>query len=319
MPLKQTAALEDYSEFIGVSNLGFPDEAAATAADAAAAPKPTPPHKPRKPGVRLIKIQKTASSSLGDYIIPQFCGENYSCTSDTHMEWNEATRNGKYPGPVITMLRDPVERALSEFFFLRDTDGRNSMVQPQWDFFRENDTYLNAIQDDNISKALDIFIHGWSKNPSRNRQALYLLGFRGPADEVMAKPPGEVYDWDSDPRMFASKAMAKLEKLTAFGIVDCWASSMRAIAKSLGWDAEKVVASTADRHERNWRTAMVARHKPDYWRLKKWLGKDIPQHTKWSEEVPQRYLDDIKRWSNVDMLLYQEAKARFSKKFHEPC
>jgi len=39
---------------------------------------------------------------------------------------------------------------------------------------------LEAIQDENISKALDIYIHGYPKNPSRNRQTLYVLGFRGP-------------------------------------------------------------------------------------------------------------------------------------------
>lgn len=276
----------------------------------------------KRPGVRFIKIQKTGSTSFGDFVVPQFCGAGSVCHSSAHMDWNQATFNGTYTGPVVTLLRDPVDRLFSEFFFLRDTDGILSSTQAQWDF--RNRTWLRAVQqENNITKALEAFIRGYPKNPSRNRQALYLMGFRDSStwgiDDRQHKQPGEAYAWDEHPGAHARHALDHLEGLTAFGITECWTSSMRAIARALGWDVQAVERATADRHERNWRKAMVDRHKPDYWRLRSWLGKDIPNDSKWTEVLPRQFVAEVTKWSAVDGMIYKVAKKRFTEKFQEPC
>lgn len=267
-----------------------------------------------KPGVQVLKIQKTGTSSLSE-VVRALCPSDHICRSETHMDWIEATKNGTYKGPVVTLLRDPVERALSEFFYLRDGDGVASSKQPQWDF--HNNTWLGRIRDEDLSKALDAFTTGYPKNPSRNRQALYILGFRDKSHPL--REPGAVYDWDMFPAYIVDKAMRKLDNLTAFGITDCWNSSMRAIGRALHWTEAQVRRLAFDRHERNWRKAMVDRRKPDYRLLKKWLGKEIPNDTKWREVIPNKYILAIEAWSHVDIMLYKQAKKRFTEKFGEPC
>lgn len=286
-------------------------------------PRPPPQvdrgyHPDWKHGVQLIKIQKTASSSLGDDILPTFCPLKTVCNTGLHNDWFEATRNGTYDGPVVTMLRNPIERALSEFFYLRDNDGHNSMMQAQWDF--NNNVWLKKIQDADINKAFDAYVHGYPDNPSRNRQALYILGFRkfGHKQEAR-KHAGGMYNWDSGARSYVVKAMEHLENLTAFGIVECWASSMRAIARGLKWDEDAMVDYAESTHQRNWHGQMVSRKKPDFWKLEEITGKEIPANGTWAAVVPRDWVVAVKKWSHVDIMLYEAAKKRFVEKFGLPC
>mmetsp|Transcript_64572 Transcript_64572/g.150167 ORF Transcript_64572/g.150167 Transcript_64572/m.150167 type:complete len:352 (-) Transcript_64572:76-1131(-) len=279
-------------------------------------------------GVHFIRIGKTGSTSFGDKVVREFCDIHEVCLGSTHIDWNQATWNGHYPGPVVTILRDPVERSLSEFFWLRDGDGQTSAKSFQWDF--QNTSWVKAVSVNNLSQALDAYIHGYPKNPSRNRQALYILGFRHMHDNKSNRviAPGEAYDWDVNPRQLAQKAMAKLDNLTAFGITECWVPSMRAIAKRLKWDPDAVVRFASTKHERYWRKAMVdlgkkrneaVMGKSDYKRLVEMIGKDVPNDTPWSQIIPKHYIDQIRKWSNVDMILYKLAKKRFREKFNETC
>jgi len=274
--------------------------------------------------LRMVSIQKTGTTSFGDFVIPYFCRVGEVCgRSIAHHDWDQATANGAYTGPVVTLLRNPVERAMSEFFYLRDTDGLADGRSAHWDF--NNDTWLEAIQDENISKALDVYIHGYPKNPSRNRQTLYVLGFRGRRphgmDDRGHEEPGAAYDWDTNPAVIVRKAVEHLDNMTAFGFTDCWHTSMKAISRAMNWDSAKMNRVSFSRHEKDWRSLLVERKKPDYWRLKRWLGKDvdIDTETKWSKLLPKRYTYAIEMWSRVDMQFWREARHRFTQRFGERC
>mmetsp|Transcript_64573 Transcript_64573/g.150171 ORF Transcript_64573/g.150171 Transcript_64573/m.150171 type:complete len:353 (-) Transcript_64573:76-1134(-) len=280
-------------------------------------------------GVHFIRIGKTGSTSFGDKVVREFCDIHEVCLGSTHIDWNQATWNGHYPGPVVTILRDPVERSLSEFFWLRDADGQLGAKNFQWDF--QNASWLRQVNGKNLTRALGEYIHGYEKNPSRNRQALYILGFRHRRNEQSSHavaPPGEAYDWDAHPQQLVRRAMDKLENLTAFGITECWLPSMRAIARQLKWDPDAVEQFASTKHERYWRKAMVdlgkrrseaVRGKSDYKRLVELVGRDVPNDTPWRDVIPKPYVDAIKKWSHVDMLLYEAAKKRFREKFNETC
>jgi len=272
-------------------------------------------------GVHFIRIQKTGSTTFGDVLMREFCGvPRDDCKGTMHHDWSQATANGGYGGKVVTILRDPVERTISEFYWLRSSDGLISAPMPHWDF--RNLTWLKAVQSEpNSTKALNIYLHQYRKNPSRNRQTLYLLGFRAGATGAKAfdvANPGATYDWDDHPGMLQRNAMAKLENLTAFGIAECWASSMRAMSKALGWNVTAVAQRAAATHERKQYKEGMARpgHEDPLLIIK---DREVLKHALWGKVLPKKLVTEIEKWNNVDVKLYKAAKKRFSEKFGEPC
>jgi len=275
-------------------------------------------HQDKKVGLHYLRIQKTGSTTFGDVIMREFCGKGSDdCRGGMHTDWSQATENGHYAGPVVTLLRDPVERTLSEFFWLRSPDGLICASAPFWDF--RNDTWLRVVQHEpNTTRALEAYLRHYRKNPSRNRQTLYILGFRDGKEGSLGynvKNPGATYNWDDRPGMLLRFAMQKLDNLTAFGITECWASSMRAIARAVGWNVSAVEALAASAHERKFSKDGLA--KRDAFLAKN--TKDALITSPWSKLVPKKYVEEIVKWNNVDMRLYKDAKKRFSEKFGEPC
>jgi len=276
----------------------------------------------RKVGLHFLRIQKTATTTFGDVVMRAFCGSPADdCKGSLHTDWSQASENGTYTGPIVTLLRHPVDRTLSEFYWLRTTDGRIGASLPFWDF--RNSTWLSYVQNEpNTSKAFDAYLHHYRRNPSRNRQVLYLLGFRegreGKNGFILAKNPGATYDWDDHPGGLARQAMERLESLTAFGIVECWNSSMRAISRALGWNASAVQALASSTHERQFsKEGLIGHLRRDA--LLSTTGEDVSSSSKWSKVVPKKVVEAITRWNNADMTLYKAAKKRFSEKFGEEC
>eukprot|EP00928_Gymnodinium_smaydae_P098060 TRINITY_DN9028_c0_g1_i2.p1 TRINITY_DN9028_c0_g1~~TRINITY_DN9028_c0_g1_i2.p1 ORF type:complete len:213 (-),score=26.22 TRINITY_DN9028_c0_g1_i2:441-1079(-) len=130
----------------------------------------------RTAGVHFLRIQKTGGTTFGEHVARRFCGpESDVCKWASHLDYSSALEG--WGGRVVTLLRDPVERTMSEFAFIRTKGGNYSCRQAQWDF--RNFTWFDSIVNEpDEDRALQTYLHGYRDNPSRNRQALYLLGFK---------------------------------------------------------------------------------------------------------------------------------------------
>ena len=136
-----------------------------------------------------------------------------------------------------------MERALSEFYFLRTGRGQSIATQTQWNF--DDKHWLHSVAHARIEDALEMFLHKDPRSPSINREALYLLGFHE------AKLAGSLYDWKNDHNRLVDQARANLDALPVFGITDCYETSMRVIAKAFGWPESEVVAYAGSEHHRS--------------------------------------------------------------------
>jgi len=245
-------------------------------------------------GMHFLRIQKTGGTTFGERIASKFCGpESATCKWATHLDWATAIEDD-WQGPVVTLLRDPVERTMSEFEFMRTADGNYSTRQAQWDF--RNFTWLNDVDTSpDGDAAFEEYLAGYPDNPSRNRQALYLLGFKKMVQNV---PYGEyTYDWDANHDSLVAQAKEHLEAMTAFGITDCFMASMSAFSQQLGWPEDEVLKLAKSVHAR----------------------KSGKSRQSWRSTLSQDVIDRIERLNDIDMELYSFAKQRFSQRFGQSC
>jgi len=122
-------------------------------------------------GVDFLRPQKVGGGTFTD-IMHRFCGSQ--CRSHSHLSWEQMGDTGN--AFDVTLLRDPVERTLSEFHFMRTDYGREVSRQGQWHF--SNEKWLDKVQNTpDVDEAWEVYLHGDPLSPSRNRQALYILGF----------------------------------------------------------------------------------------------------------------------------------------------
>lgn len=264
-------------------------------------------------GMRFLRIQKTGSRTLGA-ILKEHCLPTHLCEYFCHEDWTQTHANS-WTGPIVTLLRDPVERTLSEFIYLRTTEeGERALQQPQWNF--KNQTWAEEIRKNHIDQALEIYLHGYPGNPSVNRQALYLLGF----DSHYAA--GEKYNWNRDHDYLLDQAKANLDRLTAFGITDCFLTSMKVIARQFGWPESEVI-DEAKSHQ-GFRHKDVAEDKTTFFQHSKFYDPHIALNEnsgslRWRDIANHALVEDIEKTNAVDMQLFEYARQRFQDLYGETC
>mmetsp|Transcript_35468 Transcript_35468/g.82371 ORF Transcript_35468/g.82371 Transcript_35468/m.82371 type:complete len:331 (+) Transcript_35468:66-1058(+) len=271
------------------------------------------------PHVHFIRIQKTASTTFGENIMPRFCGrESNDCRFFRHLDYSQARMGGANVS-LVTLLRDPVERTLSEFFFMRAKQGRGLVWQNQWDF--RNSTWLNLVQGTaDVDEALRIYLHDYPGSASRNRQALYLIGFKGRQQAL-----GWPIDWDGRHSELLALAERHLEETVAFGFTDCFVTSVGAMARALGWDALKAMEMAGHIRARG-------QNKPSLRSVpaKIWLSTQLDENAagpsedwavdrKWRDLVSENVVRQIEKLNSVDMELHEYASKRFRERFGETC
>lgn len=217
------------------------------------------------PTFAYLRIQKTGSTTLGQEIMPKLAkkyGQRH--ISHDHLEFNGANKAAH--GCVVTTLRDPVERFLSEFTMARwaAREDSTALYSDQWDWYMKDFPFLMTVQlKHSIEDAFFDFLHSPS-NPARNRQALYLLGFKrvacrltccgicesGPPGRKYGGYPAHMYNWDRDHDELLARAKNHLMSLRAYSITDCYADSMKAIGLALGWDPEVSKQMAISVHDR---------------------------------------------------------------------
>eukprot|EP00418_Pyrodinium_bahamense_P078862 CAMPEP_0179049454 /NCGR_PEP_ID=MMETSP0796-20121207/20220_1 /TAXON_ID=73915 /ORGANISM="Pyrodinium bahamense, Strain pbaha01" /LENGTH=325 /DNA_ID=CAMNT_0020745929 /DNA_START=99 /DNA_END=1076 /DNA_ORIENTATION=- len=280
-------------------------------------------------GVRFIRIQKNGGTTF-DMVMSRFCeGTRQRCWGGQHIDWSQATDNGTWRGDVVTLLRDPVERTLSEFFWLRTSDGFLSANQSNWDF--RNGTWLQSVQHEpNIEKALDIYLHGYKNNPSRNRQSLYLLGFRNGiwgAKGYAAEEPGAVYKWDERAGPLFKRLCEHLDNLTVFGITECFKPSLKVIARKLGWNMTSVMDMAGSTRMRKYYKNRLTvseqeagAHGTQLQSARALLTTSkVSSDATWRSLLPKSIVYEIEQMNKMDMRLYKYAQQRFTERFGEKC
>jgi len=220
--------------------------------------------------VVFLRIQKTGSTSFGEVLLPHMCQVSHqSCDvhdGQRHLDYVEVMRRVELVplpsvGCGIALLRDPVERTLSEFFFLwskeRTPPYYSNLDQEQWDVTPKDALALRAIlKQEDVATAFLQYLH-FATNPSRNRQTLYLLGFvrvgckeelgcTGSEDTEHAHGyPAKQYDWETHGDALLEVAKKHLANLAAFGIADCYDESLDSISRTVGWSPSEVTAFTS--------------------------------------------------------------------------
>lgn len=262
-------------------------------------------------GLHLIRIQKTGGTTFGERVMRKFC--KGQCKGLFHLDWNRVN----HTLDTVVMLRDPVERTLSEFFFLRTKDGKSVSSGKQWNF--NNDTWLRYVKEEhNVDDALEVYLHGYPHNPSMNRQSLYLLGFNNP------KQAGEMYEWEQNHDALVERAKAHLDSTTVFGIADCYEKSIQAIATKLGWPVDSALKEAKG----SWRRKQVKEklinasfqlQRPKSMTPTPRQELMALQDLKWRNIVHPEIVEYIQKLNAVDMELLDYARQRFSERFGMTC
>eukprot|EP00408_Alexandrium_pacificum_P066517 CAMPEP_0171177666 /NCGR_PEP_ID=MMETSP0790-20130122/12355_1 /TAXON_ID=2925 /ORGANISM="Alexandrium catenella, Strain OF101" /LENGTH=315 /DNA_ID=CAMNT_0011642567 /DNA_START=72 /DNA_END=1022 /DNA_ORIENTATION=- len=279
--------------------------------------------------VTFLRIQKTGGSTWGEVIMPKICaeaGDIYrpricagavdSCDNGFHWDYEMAMNaNATSPGPVVTWLRDPVERTLSEFFFIRSPEGSITPFMDQWDF--QNLTFLRLVRDEaDDDKALDIYLHAWPQHPGFNRQVLYLAGFKGSGHAVRFRWRGG----EQQQKEFLSAAKQHLADIQAFGFTECYVTSAAAMARVLGWDEASVKEMATNTHRRSLprptAAAGLRRHRGNAQDCSTGINRFCGV---WRSFVDERTVEEIERLNWADMELHRFARRQFQLRFGQAC
>ncbi|CAJ1372223.1 unnamed protein product [Effrenium voratum] len=299
--------------------------------------------------ISFLRIQKTASTTFGHEMMQKMCGkrrqrckQNWDRCAfgkqtcgvelyDYHLEYNLArqlSQMGKGRGCVVTFLRGPVERTMSEYFMLR-VKHRQFLSFDQWDVHANDIAGIDAILNiDNLSVSFQQYLHH-PRNPSRNRQTLYLLGFRrvecnktrcgGNACICETENPGYpalAYDWERNSSSLLQLAKEHLRSLDAFGLVECFKKSIEAIAPLLGWDL-KLALELANKQELHvWKPVM---EKARQIRLSRRLSFNGASRKFWREFLHESVGKEILAVNHLDHELLQFAQLEFRSRYGSSC
>jgi len=247
-----------------------------------------------------------------------------------HLEYNGATAIS--PACTITILRDPVERFLSEYNMLRGGEQRYPF-QDQWDWHEDDFRVLGIIQQaKNGTRALLAALNS-DRNPSRNRQALYLLGFtrvkcgrwccRVCSRDEPYGYPARAYDWDADHSALVARSKQRLMSLRAFGITDCLADSARVMAGAMGWDPNRTAALVLGNRERQQinraRLSLLAEGLGARQEAVALSRQAQTSELRWSQALPRWLRAEIQGIHAVDMELVAFAKQQLYERYGIRC
>lgn len=304
--------------------------------------------------VAFLRIQKTASTTFGQEIMAQMCGRHHQvclqpwdhcnfgrkkCSMEFynyHLDYKNVKQftmgNGR--GCIVTILRDPIERLMSEYFMLK-LKHRQFLSFDQWDVHQDDLLEIDAILSINsINESFWKYLHH-PRNPSRNRQTLYLLGFQrvacnstrcgGNACICNASQPGYpaiTYDWDNDGTGLLESAKAHLRSLDAFGLVECFNESIQVIAPTLAWDVKAAMDLAQKQALHVWKPVMEKAREihplvgPGAPRRLSFNG---PGHNWWREFLHEDVRKEIVKVNRLDVELVNFARDEFRSKYGMKC
>jgi len=279
----------------------------------------------RREGLLFLRIQKTAGTTF-DRVLQTECPAAGApvCGAYWHLEHNMITRNAK-GRLIVTWLRDPVERLASEFAYIQRMP-EYQWQQPQWDYPPELQSLLHLWRsppEGTTGEELGPSVSSFAqipRNPAKNRQALYLLGFDRPnifdCDEVRVfggtwsrwtafrhaggLDPGAALELALQQLGMAellAVAQSRLEKeIHLFGIADCFEASLALFSHTLGWDVHRANEVAAVRYRAN--------------------GSDLPSQSAspWRSRLPAAAVEAIEAASSLDLALHKFAKGLLNRR-----
>eukprot|EP00927_Polykrikos_kofoidii_P031497 TRINITY_DN2706_c0_g1_i3.p1 TRINITY_DN2706_c0_g1~~TRINITY_DN2706_c0_g1_i3.p1 ORF type:complete len:465 (-),score=67.42 TRINITY_DN2706_c0_g1_i3:26-1420(-) len=220
----------------------------------------------RSSGLIFLRIQKTGTTTFANTATAQ-CSHFgvMKCDMYYHLDWNYVHSLVQLDPRrvIVTMLRNPVSRVISEATFLRKHGAYAEQIQ--WDYTPDILDRLQAWRDSNGSFAEFVSL---PSNPANNREVRYILGFERPAmlccntkckprwDEFLSAggiAPGNVID-DAIKNSGANildVAKYRLEHdINFFGLTECYESSLLIANQALQWDPA-ITQSFSDKKPRS--------------------------------------------------------------------
>jgi hypothetical protein len=266
--------------------------------------------------IGFLRIQKTGSETFGRHVMGVFCGRfQQKCSGIFHNDWNVVKDHD--PVNIVTLLRHPVERTVSEFLFLHDN--KWAFDQEQWDVpAAVRSSIWNAIEKRNLTQYLSI-----PQNPSINRQTMYLAGFK-PSRKISISDGvqeclADGINWKLHGQEILEMAKEHLgsRKMT-FGLTDDYLCSMRLFAKTYGWPVEDVLGLVQTTHAFQQDKSAIAQslqllatlqHQGEY--PKGLISLRLETSDKWRDLIDDDLKTQIVEANSIDMQLYQHAKKMF--------
>lgn len=259
----------------------------------------------------FLRIQKTGSETFGRYVMGDFCT---SCDGTYHRDWNQV--QVEKANKIVTLLRHPVERTISEFLFLHDNP--SVLGDSQWDVMLEiKGAIWKAVVSRNMSQYFAI-----KQNPSLNRQTMYLAGFK--AEKYHGQIPLHNgtnasllvgIDWHRDgPEILEIAKQHLMSNELTFGLADDYECSLRIISRAYGWPVDEVIARSQTKHHEQDKNALADEligHGGKHLELLMEL-RESGSIQKWADVIDQTLKQEIEDANAMDMELYKFAAEVFA-------
>jgi hypothetical protein len=248
----------------------------------------------------LLRIQRTGATG-----IEKTYGEGaFLKTGFWDFSTLELAKAGAPAAKLVAVLRDPLERALSEYVHRQKTKGCCSAT---WDFGPACAAEIGTT----YHKDLDTYF----RSPCgvvRNRQVAMLAGFPRRVDaeettgvqEVSADVP---FDWEKDGAKLLAMAKKNLDSLDGFGFTECLEASVKEMNLRLGL---KLVLGRNDREQMK----SVMKFAPADRAAE--LGEEKQRWASFVSAEARATVEDLNR---LDRELYAYALARYEAKYGKRC
>eukprot|EP00927_Polykrikos_kofoidii_P000184 TRINITY_DN10078_c0_g3_i1.p1 TRINITY_DN10078_c0_g3~~TRINITY_DN10078_c0_g3_i1.p1 ORF type:complete len:435 (-),score=46.99 TRINITY_DN10078_c0_g3_i1:96-1400(-) len=203
-------------------------------------------------GLVLLRIQKTGTTTFEEIASEQYKRMGgRACDTYLHLDWNFVSYVATFDPKrvIVTILRNPVIRVISEGNFLRTAPSYAQQVQ--WDYTPS--MYKMLLEWIRVNGTMAEFAN-LPFNPANNRQVRYILGFGRPAplscyedcDELWSKfakaggvtPAIAIEDAvTSGGAHVLDVVQHRLEhEIDFFGVTECFKTSLKIANKILQWD-----------------------------------------------------------------------------------
>lgn len=252
----------------------------------------------------FLRIQKTGSSTFESYL------KAWGYPHVTHLDFlTVQMMKAQFPqSRVVTLFREPVERALSEYVFR--AGNQKACCSVTWDFSKSCGHEIGL----KWHKDLETYYTS-PCGVVRNRQTAMLVGFprrHDKPDKGKVRVTADVpFDWDKDGEKLLEIAKKNLLLLDGFGIADCYTDSVAALTKEFSLKLPNVTHGKRPKKKQTPTTKNFAERD---------RAKSVDERARgWRHFVNDQAREKVRELNKYDVALYEYAVQQFEKKYGVKC